>query len=307
MPRLAVLVTGGSGFLGGHLVRALVERGDAVHLLLRAGSVLAPQLEERLTVTRIPEPTDSDAAADAVQLALETSAPDLVISLATLRDVSDLRAAARMFDANVRLPALLAAGLAARGGGGMITTASYMLAPGGTAPSLYSASRASIDPVLDWACAHHDITTATLALTSLYGPGDTRAKVLAALLRAADSGAPMPLVHPDRRLDMLHVSDAVRAYLHAADLLAAGELAPRARHEVTSAAPTTLGELVAAVEAATGRPIDARWGERATTPSDAVDPPRTPNWLPGWKPAVTLDAGLATIVRPAVSVPGTPR
>jgi CDP-3, 6-dideoxy-D-glycero-L-glycero-4-hexulose-4-reductase len=292
------LVTGGTGFTGSHLVRALLDDGWTVRLLAQHDSLLDQlgDAAERVDVTRIPASADADAIASAVEVAFADGIPDCVFSLAISRDTTSLRAVAAAVDANVRLPAVLIAALAARGGGNIVTSASYMYGREGVAPSLFSATRGAVDPLLNWANAHGHVRSATLALTSIYGPGDSRSKLVARLVRAAQQGEAIDLVDPTRVLDHVYVDDVASAYVHAANLLCCGELDAFSRFDVSSGKLTTLSELVAHIERIAGTKIDARWGARPPRVSDQVDPSESPAWLPGWQPATTLEAGLTSTI-----------
>ena len=62
---MAVLVTGASGFLGGWLVRRLVERGERVAVLHRASSSLR-EIEDLDFASRLGDVTDADSVARAL-------------------------------------------------------------------------------------------------------------------------------------------------------------------------------------------------------------------------------------------------
>ena len=295
--RRRAVITGATGVTGGHLARMLVDAGWDVTALCRAGSDVRGLAQDAVRIVRIDAAESPSAVASAVDEALGTDAPQAVFSLATQRSDRTLAEAAAMFDANVRLPAVLVAGLADRGGGILVTSASYMLGAHGVAPSMFSSSRGAIDPVLAWASAHAGVRVATLSFSSIYGPGDERAKVLAALFAAATGGTPLDMVDPARELDMVHVTDASTAFVRAAGLLVDGTVDSVGRYDVSSGCRVSLEELVSLVEHATGMPIDARWGLRRASASDSVVAPDAPNWLPGWLPLVTLEAGLREIAQ----------
>jgi nucleoside-diphosphate-sugar epimerase len=290
----SVLITGATGYTGSRLARRMVERGDRVTILARHGSSLLQlgEAAEHVAVVRIAESGAGADVADAVEQALERAQPDLVCSLATTRTRASLADVAQIADAVVRLPTLLIAACA-RERMPLITTASYMHAPGSVAPSIYSALRAGPDPVLEWACAHEGLRAVVLSLTSVHGPGDARAKLLVALLDAARNGTPIDLVHPGRRIDFVHVDDVVEAYLVAQQVLDGDAAGAPQRYDVSSGELLTLADAVELVERLTGRSIDARWNARSTTPSDLVEPPHPPRWLPGWRPARRLSETIA--------------
>lgn len=265
----SVLLTGATGFVGSRLAQALTERGDRV--------------------TNIPRTTPATSAqvAAAVTQAFDGAQPDIVCSLATSRPRATAAQVGAIVDATVLLPSLLIHECVEREIP-IVITASYMKRPGDTAPSIYSALRAAIEPVLDWAATHRALRCMTLSLTSVHGPGDLRPKLLAALLAAARSGEPIDMVAPERRIDPIHVDDVACAYLAAFDLLAQPDAATNQRFDVCSGDPITLGALVELIEQLSGRSIDARWGARPAGASDLVEPPARPNWIPGWQPRHTL-------------------
>lgn len=265
----SVLVTGATGFVGSRLAQALTERGDRV--------------------TNIPRTTPATSAqvAAVVTRAFDETQPDIVCSLATSRPRATAAQVGAIVDANVLLPTLLIHECVERGVP-LVVTASYMAQHGATAPSIYSALRAGLEPLLDWAATHRALRCMTLSLTSVHGPGDPRPKLLGALLAAARSGEPIDMVAASRRIDPIHVDDVVGAYLAAFDLLAQPETATNQRFDVSSGAPITLADLVELVEQISGRSIDARWSARASSAADRVEPPAHPAWLPGWRPRHTL-------------------
>jgi nucleoside-diphosphate-sugar epimerase len=265
----SVLLTGATGFVGSRLAQALTDRGDRV--------------------TNIPRTTPATSAqvAAAVTQAFDAAQPDIVCSLATSRPRATAAQVGAIIDAIVLLPTLLIHECVERGIP-IVVTASYMAQRGAIAPSIYSAVRAGLEPILDWAATHRALRCMTLSLTSVHGPGDPRPKLLGALLAAARSGEPIDMVAPERRIDPIHVDDVVAAYLTAIDLLAEPDTATNQRFGGSSGEPITLAELVALVEQISARPINARWGARTSSAADLVDPPVRPSWLPGWQPRHTL-------------------
>jgi nucleoside-diphosphate-sugar epimerase len=261
----SILITGGTGFVGSRLTRKLEAYGDHV--------------------TNIPRsaPGTSAQVAAAVTQAFDEAQPDLVCSLAISRAHATLEQVGDAADAAVRLPAMLIHECARREIP-LIVTASYMLQRGGTAPTLFSALRGGVEQMLDWAALHANLRCVTLSLTSVHGPGDARAKLIGELLRAARSGEAIEMAPPERLLDLVHVDDVTDAYLRAAELLADPAFATNQHFDVSSGHATPLAQIVAQIEQQTGRPIDARWNTRPMRPSDLVDPPAHPSWLPGWSP-----------------------
>ena len=75
---MRALVTGATGFTGGHLARALVARGDAVSALVRSGGEAAAALE-RSSITVVPGDLRDPAA-----LAAATRGVDVVYHIAAM-------------------------------------------------------------------------------------------------------------------------------------------------------------------------------------------------------------------------------
>lgn len=293
MTNRRALITGGTGYVGSRLVRRLRADDWSVHLLVRRHSVLG-ELEDLMSITRVANDDSTSAAVEAVRNAIVEAQPDVVISLATHRPHSTDHETAPMFDANARLPALLLAELAANGGGRWIGSSSFMHRPLESPPTLYAATHAALEPTVRWAQSHGNVTCTTLSLTSVYGPGDPRDKLLGRLLHAARTGTPIDLVRPSRVMDLVHVDDVARAYAHAAELQMQQD-AIEDRYDVCTGTGTSIAALVRHVERATGLSIDANWDRRTSGPADAIDPPTRPRWLPEWQPEIDISTGIRSV------------
>ena len=70
MSKKLVLVTGATGFIGSHLVRELIERGDEVVALVRRTSAFAPleSLGARLAFGDITDASSVTAAVEGVEV-----------------------------------------------------------------------------------------------------------------------------------------------------------------------------------------------------------------------------------------------
>lgn len=101
--RSAALVTGATGFIGGHLARRLVEAGWRVSVLVRDPARLAPDLRERATII-------TGSLSDQAALDRAVAACEVVFHCAANAQSWDTDAAYR--EANVEGPANLVAAIA---------------------------------------------------------------------------------------------------------------------------------------------------------------------------------------------------
>jgi nucleoside-diphosphate-sugar epimerase len=267
------------------MVRRLVTDGWSVDVLVRrAGAALPDDVETHV----IP------AGIDELIALVGERRPEVCFHLATAFRGAHVPAdIAPMVEANVEFGTALAEAVSRAGDCTFVNTGTvwqHYEAQPYSPVSLYAAMKQAFTDVLQFYREIDGLPVVTLELTDTYGPGDTRAKLLPFLVKAAREGTTMEMTDGTQLIDLVHVEDAVRA------LLATADGTPGETYGATGGETLTLRELVGRFEQATGLHVDARWGVRPSRAREMMTP-----WLfspppPGWKPEVSLDDGLRTLV-----------
>lgn len=239
------LVTGGGGFVGQWLARALLARGDAVWLAGLEPPTPAGVLtdEERASVRWLS--VDVRRAED-LDRALDDSRPDLVFHLAGLSYVPDAQdAPARAWDVNVLGAVRLLSSIARRRGAGTIdpavlvvgTAMQYGSHPAAEMPltesaeqrplTVYGATKAAQEVAALQAWRADGVRVICTRSFNHSGPGHGASFLLPALVSRAleirRGGERTLRLGADAVRDYLHVKDVVDAYLLLAERGEPGE------------------------------------------------------------------------------------
>ena len=200
-----IFLTGGTGFLGSHLLAALEAGGHSVFAATRCDpSALPPRLADA-RVEWIPV----EASASVV----EDIKPHAIIHLAT-----DYGSHARLRDtllANEAWPlGLLEAGVRV-GTEVFLNTDSFFAKPGYDYPHMrpYTLSKTNF---LAWGrtvAAGSSIRFLTLRLEHVYGENDRPDKFVPALLRQLKAGETVQATSGIQRRDFIHASDVAKAFM----------------------------------------------------------------------------------------------
>jgi UDP-glucose 4-epimerase len=290
------LVTGGAGFIGSHLVDALLDRGDEVAIVDRLRRSPRPWLAEALgRGAKLHVADVRDLAA--VREAFAAERPDVVLHLAAQVDVRR-SVADPPLDVQVNVAGTVSVLEAAReANAARIVFASSAAAYGDPdrlpasedapiAPlSPYGTSKAAAEWYLAQYSRLHSMSTVALRMANVYGPrqdprGDSG--VVAIFCGAAAEGRPVTVFGDGRQTrDYVYVGDVVDAWLAAAEAGVTGAL------NISTGTETTLLELAALL----GVDHEIRAGRAGEIVRSCLDPRRAGAVL-GWKAAVPLADGL---------------
>lgn len=298
-----VLITGGTGFIGSHLVRDCVARGDEVTVLTRPDSDAWRLVDvlDRITLIRA-RPLDGREMQAAVALAR----PERVFHLAAMtrtparEDLSDLDDAMAsnvaplrtLLDALRRLDrpplAFVRAGsLAELGETDRVLDPDEAERP----HEGYGLSALMGTHVLRLARARTGLPAVTLRLCLTYGGDQSADFLIADAIRKGLSGVPVHVRRPLARRDLIHVSDCVAAFRTAA--IHAAALPPVIA--VATGRPLPMGHVAGIVASM----IDGRGGAAPLWPSVPADAAHVVSSRPsaelaalGWRPRVGLSDGL---------------
>lgn len=211
---MKALVTGATGFVGGHLVHRLLDRGDEVTALVRSRE-RAANLETRGVRLVVGDLANLDAISDAMQhqevvyhLAARLGAPNDAQLLVANRDGT--AHIARAADAEPLPPrVILVSSMAA---GGPSAHGAPKRAAGDDHPVTgYGRSKLAAEVAL----AQYPLPWVTLRPPVVYGPGDREA--LLPLARLVRCGVAPTFGDGSMELSFIHVDDLVEAMILAAE------------------------------------------------------------------------------------------
>lgn len=307
------VVTGGVGFIGHHLCRALVGRGDEVVVVddfsdapyprswkVENQRVLEAELGARFRVVTACV-TDREAMRPAF------AAADGVVHLAGLAGVRpSFRDPARYARVNVEGTAATLE-LAREAGVKRYLFASSSSVYGNSTPLPAREDAPSIEPESPYAATKRsaelvassiariapELPITALRFFTVYGPRQRPEMAITLFMRAALEGRPITLFGDgSMRRDFTHVDDIVRGILGAIDRAPSGFRA----YNLGSGAPIRLDALVTAIGEVAGRPLMVERGPVPPGDVDATfaDVARAASEL-GYAARVALRDGLGTV------------
>jgi UDP-glucose 4-epimerase len=300
---MRVLVTGGAGFIGSHLVEALAARGDEVAVLDDMSAGRPSRVPDQALVHKL---SVTDAAALAAVIA--EIRPEIICHLAARIDVRT-SVANPADDAQVNIIGTVNVLEAARAVGARVlfgSTGAVIYGRDAPIPSLedvlplpespYGVAKNCAEQYVELYNRLHGTRHAVLRFANVYGPRQDpagRVGVVAIFCAQALAGQ-RPMIYGDGRQtrDFVYVTDAVNAYLAAADRGRPGTW------NIGSGVEVSILELAQIIGELAGQPIDpvfavARPGElrRGALASD-----RARRDL-GWSPSVSLSDGVGRVYR----------
>jgi nucleoside-diphosphate-sugar epimerase len=298
-----ILIVGGAGFIGSHLVRRCVADGHRVHVVARPTSDISRLAEfgSAIVCHRLPLKDD-----DALRVCFEEARPTHVFHLAgdtgSRHDSSCVQAQRSVGGLESLIALVNAAAKASEPPRFILRTGS--IAEYGAEPLPFSEDQPE-RPLTGYAASlvagsHYarmlapdlpfELVTARLAL--VYGPGQTGNFLIPSMISALAEGRPAIVERPLDRRDIVHVHDIVDALLALAD--ASGSLPPVIN--IGSGQAVSVGfiaETIAAVLGADPALIRRRWQSGSTT--HRLDTRRMFE-ATGWMPRIGLVDGLKTMV-----------
>ena len=289
-----VLVTGGTGFIGRHATAALVAAGRDVHVTTASGrpapAGASAHTVDLLDASATTELIDAVRPEELLHLAWDVTPPGYLHSPANLRWTTASTHLLRDFARHGRR-AVLAGSLFEydpfhRGG---VLAEDAPLRP----DTLYATCKDALRSVAEALGRESGVDIAWGRAFFMYGPGEYRSRLVAAVARSLLLGEEAAVSHGRQVRDYMHVADMGEAFaaLLMSDVTGAVNLG--------SGHGTRLADLIAEVARAAGRPELVRLGARESDPDEAplivADVTRL-NEQVGWRPARGLADGVAETV-----------
>ena len=311
-----VLVTGAAGFIGSHLVDALLARGDRVLGVDNFDDFYDPAIKRANIAAARCSSAFTMAEADvrdpaALGAAMDTIEPDVVVHMAARAGVRPSIAAPALYaDVNVRGTAALLDAARARGiSRAVVASSSSVYGNASRVP--FSEDDAAISPVSPYAATKRAaellcetfagleprLRIVSLRFFTVYGPRQRPDLAIHKFAALISSGRPIP-VYGDgsSSRDYTYVTDTVQGVLGAIERTRD----PEVRHEVYNlgeSQTTTLSELIALLEDALGRKamIDRLPPQAGDVSCTFADISRARDTL-GYAPAVPIRDGIPRFV-----------
>jgi UDP-glucose 4-epimerase len=296
-----VLVTGGAGFIGSNLVRALLERGDEVRVLDNFSTGFRANLEGLAVEIVEGELRSYERAHNAVQ------GTELVYHLGALGSVP--RSVQDPLNSNaVNVEGTLNVLLAGRDAGVRRVVFASSTSVYGTNPPLPTREEQQLDPISPYGVAklaaerycaaftrvYEAFETVVLRYFNVYGPRQSPfsqyAAVIPLFIDAIAAGKPITIYGDgDQSRDFTYVADAVAATIAAGDADGASGRA----FNVAGGKPASVNDVADTIGRLLGKPVERNLAPpRAGDIRDSYADLTAAREILGYEPGIELEEGL---------------
>lgn len=294
--RKVALVTGGSGFVGSHLVTRLIKELWDVHVITRATTNLAVLQTFGSGVTI----HEHDGSTASMLNILSHTRPDVVFHLASLFiSQNEPKDVEMLIDSNIKFGVQLLEGMQVNLIDKLIlagTSWQHYRNEDYCPVNLYAATKQAFEAILAYYLDSTPLKSIILKLYDTYGPDDHRPKLFHLMQQASLHKTALPMSPGEQLLDMVYIEDVVNAFMIAAERLLLHKVKHREEYAVSSGKQIRLKELVLLYEKINNNRLNILWGRRPYRTREVMVPWNRGNLLPDWKPEVSLEEGIKRIM-----------
>lgn len=291
---MKLFITGGSGFIGGKLIKLLCDKNISVTACLRKGSK-----SEALQNSGAQIYIDSGRNEDLLEHLIKNSY-DGIIHLATCyvaeHGADDIE---KLVESNILFSLRILDASAKAGIKWFLNVGTFWQNYNNAdycPVNLYAATKQAFHTLALFYIETTDISFVTVKLNDTYGPGDTRPKIFNFWKKLADSGEELAMSPGEQLIDIVHVDDAVKGLFIMIELLENKntDLKDYNNREfvISSNNPLKLKHLAELFEKAIGKRLNIKWGGREYRSREVMIPYDQGTPIPGWKPEKSLEEGI---------------
>lgn len=292
-----VLITGGTGFIGRNLVKALMQKGYNLHLIVRQDS----------KVSLIEDDVDNlalhyyDGSIESIDNIFKDIKPSVVFHLASLfiseHEAKDLD---NLIQSNIVFGTHLVDSMVRNGVYNLVNTGTswqHFNNEDYNPVCLYAATKQAFEDIIKYYREAKGLKTITLKLFDTYGPGDNRPKLFNFLAKALKEKKQVSMSPGDQLIDLVYIDDVVNAFLKAQELLVQGQCLEHSNYAVSSQRLIKLKDLISLYSKIAKQELHINWGGRPYRMREVMIPWKNGEIIPGWKAQVTLEEGISSILR----------
>jgi len=286
-----VLVTGGTGFIGSHLVKKLLDLNYNVHIIVR------PDSNIELLVDCIDKISFHEYNSDysSIEKAIVDSKPDVVFHLASafIAQHKDYEIE-KLICSNILFGTYILEAMANNNVDKLINTGTswqHYKNEEYSPVNLYSATKQAFEDIVKYYSEIGAVRSIHLKLFDTYGKDDNRPKLMKLLKNSSISNQRLEMSEGNQLLDMVYIDDVINAFIRAYELLSEGYLNNES-FGVSSGHRISLKNLVYKINEVTGNDLPVTFGSRPYRNREVMDPWSTFETLPGWSPQILLETGI---------------
>ncbi len=293
-----ILVTGGNGFIGSHVVRKLLSQGERPILLIRNSSDMwrVKDIISQVNVFNVDEKP-------LLELFKDENLSG-VINLATYyKKQNTFEDISRMVDSNIKFPAQILQLCKDYDVPIFITAGSYFQYGVNSHMSdiessiprdLYAATKSALSKIMDYYSASSPVVAMELLLFTPYGEMDHDDKLIPYLIRNTLSGRPVNLTSGFQKLNLVYVRDVASVFVKALDSHI--EENKSVHLNVANAQSYSIRDIITVMEEILKKHINVNWNSSITNEIDKdnmfVVNTKITEMILKWKPQYDLYEGL---------------
>jgi len=294
---MKILITGATGFIGGHLVKQLLEKNHTLFCTLLKGET------NPFGEVAVKSIVFSENSINENIDFLRKHEVEGIIHLASFVQSGEHKTTdiEKLIDTNIKFSTTLLETAIQAQVKWVINTGTYWQNYNSEEYSpvnLYAATKEAFMDIAKYYVETNQIKFATIKLFDTYGGNDNRPKIFNLWNKIAKTGEPLDMSPGEQIIDISYIDDIIDAFVLLASNLNNNnpDIINGAVYAVMAEKRFTLKELAAIFEKVAEQKLNINWGDRSYKEREVMEPWTNGLLVPGWVPKVTVEEGIKLIL-----------